>query len=396
MRIALRTGGGRGVYELAGRQGDQVASDLFGLEIFYELTPNIVIAGRSVAERRQGKPRIALDLATTSTTTHVYRLLSAVLLLPKPKREFRTTHGTQLLGFETYSMTAIKVDVAGISASTVVLRPTDLLLENADGLQLQVDFTSRMARILRLWKAAEEHNSPIATLIRDLSTAVRSADPDYKSIERCARSVATAVNSDGDILPLLEQLLIASSDEMESPQVGADSTFKESAVFGIDDEISPQEALVQRIRIWRRQVERGASGRRFGLAVSSAYDYRCFFTGQRLPRLDVTDSAGVDSAHILPWSIYDLDSVKNGLCLSKQCHWAFDQGILRLDFDRSSQDYIVSVPDRVRIAAIGASFDLGYFESLAGPIPQSRLPENMAFWPSPGYLAELNRYMTRT
>jgi hypothetical protein len=117
---------GRGAYELAGRQGAFAASDLFGHEISYELTPGIVIPGRSVADLRQGKPRIALDDGTRSTTTHVYRLLSAVLLLPKPKRELKATHGADLVQFGAYSMTVIKVDVAAISPTSVVLRPTDL------------------------------------------------------------------------------------------------------------------------------------------------------------------------------------------------------------------------------------------------------------------------------
>lgn len=119
----------RGVYELAGRQASTSASDLFDREIFYELTPRIIIPGRAMASRLQGKPRIRLD--DTRRTTHLYRLLAAVLLLPKPKREFKKTHGRQLLKFEAYSMSAIKVDVAETDAHSVVLRPTDLLLENA-------------------------------------------------------------------------------------------------------------------------------------------------------------------------------------------------------------------------------------------------------------------------
>lgn len=61
MRIALRTGGGRGVYELAGSQGTYRASDLFNREMFYELTPDLVVPGRAVPDVRQGKPRIKLN-----------------------------------------------------------------------------------------------------------------------------------------------------------------------------------------------------------------------------------------------------------------------------------------------------------------------------------------------
>jgi hypothetical protein len=109
MRVALRTSGGRGEYELAGRQGNIVASELYGKNLFYELTPEIVMPGRAAAVHVQGKPRIRL--ADMVTTTHLYRLIAAVLLLPKPKREFKETGGEELIKRECYSITAIKIDI---------------------------------------------------------------------------------------------------------------------------------------------------------------------------------------------------------------------------------------------------------------------------------------------
>ena len=131
MRIALRTSGGRGEYELAGTQGSVHASDLFDRVMSYELTPEIIIPGRAVATvtETQGKPRIRLQ--DQASTTHLYRLLAAVLLLPKPKREFKETHG-HFLRRESYSMTAIYVDVSARTATEVVMRPTELLLQSAD------------------------------------------------------------------------------------------------------------------------------------------------------------------------------------------------------------------------------------------------------------------------
>lgn len=392
MRIALRTGGGRGVYELAGSQGNCAASDLFGLEILYELTPEIVLPGRSVAEKRQGKPRIVLNDSDRSRTTHVYRLLSAVLLLPKPKREFRTTHGTELLCFEAFSMTAIKVDVVRVTSSTVTLRPTDLLLENADGLQTAIGFTSRMARILHIWQVAEQQDLLLAELVRSLAAAIRTDDPDYKIIESRAQAISNELGTTGDALLKVEQFLGIQPDldETIDPQ---SMTPIDNNSFGVEDDISAHEARIKRAKIWRRQIERGAIGRKFSLQVGLAYNYRCLFSGQRLPRLDVTDSTGVDSAHILPWSTYELNSVRNGVCLNKQCHWAFDEGVLRLDFDSSNNGYVLSLPDNVIKSAARADFDLTYFTSLQGLIPRSRLPPDTSLWPSPKYLAEYNTFL---
>lgn len=393
MRIALRTGGGRGVYELAGRQGNLTASNLFDHEISYELTPDIIIPGRAVAAQRQGKPRIALDVETKNKTTHLYRLLSAVLLLPKPKREFKTAHGDELLQFESYSMTAIKVDVAGITDRSVILRPTELLLENADDLQTEVEFTKRMARIIRLWDAASTQDTPLADLVRQLATAVMATDPDYKTIERCAQEISDTLDMTGDVLPIAEQKLGITVAEQEQTHLSLSSESTHQPAFGLEDDISPQEALIQRVKQWRQQAVRGSAGRKFSRDVSVAYEYRCLFSGQRLPRLEITESAGVDSAHILPWRTHDINSIRNGLCLNKQCHWAFDQGI-RLAFDNTSNDYIINLPKSIKRAASKASFDLAYFESMTGPIPKTRLPKDSALWPSPIYLAELNRYMS--
>lgn len=393
MRIALRTGGGRGVFELAGRQAEISASDLFDHEISYELTPDLVIPGRSIASLRQGKPRITLDEGDRSKTTHLYRLLSALLLLPKPKRELRTTHGEELIQADAYSMTAIKVDIATLSLNAVTLRPTDLLLENADGLSAVIEFTGRMARILQIWQAARTHHSALAELVRTWETAVKDPDADYKLIERFAQNIFKELRTTGDALSLAEQTLGISNilGPVANRRVGTPSTA--DPTFGLDDELSPSQALIQRIKVWRQVAERGASGRNFSREVTAAYQSRCLFSGHRLPRLELTQSSGVDAAHILPWSTHDLNSVRNGVCLNKQCHWAFDEGILRLEFDGAANTYHVSLPDAVRSAASTGSFDLEYFESIAGPIPRSRLPENQALWPSPNYLTELNRYM---
>jgi hypothetical protein len=361
---------------------------LFNREIFYELTPQIIIPGRAKASRLQGKPRIRLD--DTKRTTHFYRLLAAILLLPKPKREFKKTHGDELLKFEAYSMSAIKVDVGDTDARKVVLRPTDLLLANADDLQETVIFAQRMSRIGRLWEAASLLDTPFAHLVQNLQQAVMAPDPDYKAIERNAQDISDALHTDGDPLPLAEEELGLDVDgQVESNPPSA----TEQSQFGIEDEISPQEARIQRVKQWRQQAVRGAAGGKFRKDVSDSYDYRCIFSGQRLPRLDVTESAGVDSAHILPWSTHDINSVRNGLCLNKQCHWAFDEGVVRLTFDAVSNVYLVEVPRKIRSAARKKSFDLNYFESLEGPIPNSRLPRNHNLWPSPKYIEELNRFM---
>ena len=95
----------------------------------------------------------------------------------------------------------------------------------------------------------------------------------------------------------------------------------------------------------------------------------------------------------MPWSRFDLDATKNGVCLNKQCHWAFDEGLFRLSFDDTENAYVISIPNPVRLAAQAAKFDIESFDAIAGCVPRNRLPANEALWPSKQYLAEVNRFL---
>ena len=70
---------------------------------------------------------------------------------------------------------------------------------------------------------------------------------------------------------------------------------------------------------------------RFRLSVVPAYDYTCALTGYRL----VTAAAGciVDAAHIHQFANSRNNDPRNGIALSKNAHWAFDQGLWSLTDD---------------------------------------------------------------
>jgi hypothetical protein len=194
-------------------------------------------------------------------------------------------------------------------------------------------------------------------------------------------------------LPFVEGQLGISESEQEPTPLTKPEQFTHQAEFGIEDDVSPTEARLERVKQWRQIALRGAAGEKFRNQVRISYDFRCLFTGQRLPKTDETESAGVDAAHILPWSSHNINAVSNGICLNKLCHWAFDAGIVKLSFDSSVNAYFVQIPEKIRKAAEKVSFDLGYFEGFVGAIEQGRLPKNSKLWPSPRYLDDLNRFM---
>ncbi len=387
MRIALRTGGGRGVYELAGSQGIYSASELFDREMFYELTPTLIVPGRAVPSNRQGKPRI--KLSNQNDTTHFYRLLSGLLLLPKPKREFKATSGSVLIAFESYSMTAIKIDVGVVEENKTVVRPTEILLENFQGLRTSINFIDRMAKIMDLWQIASDQDSELAHLLRLHKESLYADYVNHKAVEKSAKTIFTYLNTIYDPLPQIETR-VGISQFIESEETTLIPSTKE---FGIADNTSQSAARIENVRRWRKVSVRGAAATRFRSEVRDVYRDTCLFTGQRLPKLTVIASAGVDAAHILPWASHGVNTIDNGICLTKQCHWAFDSGVLRFSFDDSTNQYVISIPDAVVSEAKKHNFSLDAFQKLAGPIPIERLPANAGNWPNPLYLDDFNQIM---
>ena len=91
----------------------------------------------------------------------------------------------------------------------------------------------------------------------------------------------------------------------------------------------------------------------FRRAIVTAYDHRCAVSGIRI--LTADNHTAIDAAHIIPWSVSHNDSPKNGIALSKLCHWAFEQGLLTI-----SPDY------KVRLSSeLSASYNYpGYLGTL--------------------------------
>lgn len=70
---------------------------------------------------------------------------------------------------------------------------------------------------------------------------------------------------------------------------------------------------------------------RFAVRVVSEYRFTCALTGYRCL---TSDSATiVDAAHIEAWATTQNDNPENGLALSKNAHWMFDEGLWSVDED---------------------------------------------------------------
>jgi putative restriction endonuclease len=121
--------------------------------------------------------------------------------------------------------------------------------------------------------------------------------------------------------------------------------------------------------------KRGREGR-FRLEVVAAYQYTCALTGYRLTT--ITGGSIVDAAHIHQFADSRNNDVRNGLALSKNAHWLFDNGLWTL-----TDDYRV-------IVATGQFAEEAPDESVllrSYHGRPTRRPKKPEAWPNPVHLA---------
>lgn len=387
MRIALRTSGGRGEYEVAGSHESVRVHDVFDRQIILELLPGFRFPTNNYVRHTQGKPRIRL--LDPYSDSHVYLILAAILLLPKPKREIGATPGGKLQIYkDNFSVMSIPFDVVELSTTEVVASPTQMVLSNSTFDSVRLDVIERLRIVMACWEAASKQNSALAAAITQHNIAFNSCN--VESMISAAESIRLAtIEPDDPLRHITKDLGLPNLDELMWLGVHATET-DEALALGEENLEELKEAARNRMKVWRQVAMRGAAGAKFSLQVREAYNHTCMFTGMRLPKTPLTSSSGVDAAHILPWAAYDLNSVSNGLCLSKLCHWAFDAGILQLTFDDPSSKYQLQLSAAALSAESAGLLKLNGLKDIQGVVSTSLLPKDSANWPKPSFLKVYN------
>jgi putative restriction endonuclease len=100
----------------------------------------------------------------------------------------------------------------------------------------------------------------------------------------------------------------------------------------------PSDDEVASASMHRSTEEAEQRGReaRFRLKVVSLYNYTCALTGYRL--MTISSGSIIDAAHIHQFSDSGNNDVRNGIALSKNAHWLFDEGLWTI-----ADDYTVKV-----------------------------------------------------
>lgn len=100
-------------------------------------------------------------------------------------------------------------------------------------------------------------------------------------------------------------------------------------------------------------AKRKGRSARFSVLICSQYHYTCALTGYRCVTSDGT--AIVDAAHIEAWSSSQNDELGNGLALSKNAHWLFDEGLWAVDDDLriviQPQRFVEYGPEAMRLSS---------------------------------------------
>lgn len=146
-----------------------------------------------------------------------------------------------------------------------------------------------------------------------------------------------------------------------------------AALYGMLDMPVPTDDEITRdldLATIEQDKGKGRSAR-FRLQVVSAYQYTCALTGHRLMTIDAASL--VEAAHIHRFSDSSNNDSRNGLALTRNAHWAFDEGLWTL-----SDDYHVLVAANHFDEDDPRGSGLRHYHGQ--PI---RLPSKRELWPDP-------------
>lgn len=138
----------------------------------------------------------------------------------------------------------------------------------------------------------------------------------------------------------------------------------------------PETVELERIRLLTEfeSARQAARSARFRVTVVAAYRYACALTGHRLTT--ITGASVVDAAHIHQFADSRNDDPRNGIALSKNSHWLFDNGLWTLDEGYrvvvATRSFREESPDQKQLLVYHGS--------------QIRLPDDEALHPQQEYI----------
>lgn len=197
MKIARRTGGGRGVYELAAVQEAGLSpAQLVGKRLVITL-PGLRVPTGIEYTNQGGKPRlrIADDQSTDNgTAIHIQRQLAALLLLPKPTRSSDSVgSGDPVLVKDGYFLEEAAITALSIDGTDVLVELGHVDVANSDHRERH-DFAQRLAAVTRAWADAETYPEATRELLLEHRSHVMSGAPLGHDTECLVESITEAID----------------------------------------------------------------------------------------------------------------------------------------------------------------------------------------------------------
>lgn len=389
MRITRRTSGGRGEYEISEATPRGVTpNDLLGRSIILELPNGWRINSGTELTAQGGKRRLRLT-SQQATQMQVQRQVAAALMLPEPVRADEAFGvGEPVLQTGRYAIDHILIREAElVGNSTAILTVRAVILRNGSVQAAELQVGDRLQRLSAVWSTADEFPPDIADLVKQHREAVSSGAAISTAVERIVEHLQTSMSERSTDIGIVYS---QQTDVLDALEAALDISVDEPLIQ--PSEVDPEEPDIRMrtVKEWKRWANaRGPKSARFRYDVRHAYRATCVVCGDHFPPTSFS-APGVDAAHILPWSDYDLDEVQNGLCLCKLHHWAFDEALILITPESRAYSVALLKDIEDRLLAIDPNFSVETLRRAAGRIPEERLPRNRAHWPRPEFLQSLN------
>ena len=316
--------------------------------------------------------------------------------MPCPTRQYANVGaGLPLLRHEEYFIEHIlSGPVSLASRNRVDFTVRTIQVVNQTVSSQEIDAAERYASVSNIWDGRNRLPGDLPELLDAHKTLVQGGNQISVQGRRLVQQIQAATaqaSADGDVgwaspgtdpVPALLDLLAYGCEE---------------AQFISIEQIAPEHPEIRRREIARQRrmaAARGPEANRFRRQVRNAYRSTCIVCGLQLPALWEGGKAGVDAAHILPDSEFDLNHVTNGICLCKVHHWALDEGLIEIRHDTEA-GYSIAIPDEAAARAAGPPLrlDLRFLHPFIGPIPEERLPSNRKQRPNPECLRRLHELL---
>ena len=297
MYIARRTGGGRGVYEIAGQTTTSLRpADLTGREIIFEFGDGLIVPlGVSLVEQG-GKPRLRM----TGGTIQVHRQMAAILMLPMPRRDDkRWSDEYKAPSRQGYVIDQMQLAFVNHTSAANQARvvPDVLSLRNAAG-EWFVQVDDRLRDVEHLWSHAGLLPPGLQDLVVKHHELVTLGQPITSECESIVSRMTHATGQDGD--PLGTMMSMLDKDGGAWPRSGYE-------------------------RVWKQIAQRRGQ-RPFRDALIQSYQQMCQVTA-------FTGVEALEAAHIVPYSVggEQANDPTNGLLLRADIHTLFDLALLKVD-----------------------------------------------------------------